>query len=204
MALARSLNIPARIDPVTGATQYADANQKWINADFSKYENNDKTASCEASQTKGTLTLTFNPEGYITDPKYYSQFSLSRIINGKPRLLEFDEEGTLSSLFSSPVELESGQYILTSGQRLANGGVLAHSNIFTITPGENVSLPLDIRQDKSSVSVIGSVNAENIYHDLASGADKSLLSTTGRGYYILGIISPNHSLQHTPSTICRS
>lgn len=196
VALARSLNIPARIDPVTGATQYADANQKWINADFSKYENNDKTASCEASQTKGTLTLTFNPEGYITDPKYYSQFSLSRIINGKPRLLEFDEEGTLSSLFSSPVELESGQYILTSGQRLANGGVLAHSNIFTITPGENVSLPLDIRQDKSSVSVIGSVNAENIYHDLASGADKSLLSTTGRGYYILGIISPNHE----PST----
>jgi hypothetical protein len=55
---------------------------------------------------------------------------------------------------------------------------------------------LKIRRDDSEVSVIGSLNAENIYHDIALDTDKSLLSTTGRGYYVLGLISPNHE----PST----
>ena len=109
-----------------------------------------------------------------------------------PRQLEFPEDATWAQTFSAPVELEAGQYILTSGQRLADGGVLALSRIFTIAPDENVSLPLEIRQDNSAISVIGSLNAENIYHDLATDTDKSILSTTGRGYYVVGLISPNH------------
>lgn len=51
---------------------------------------------------------------------------------------------------------------------------------------------LRIRQDDSAVSVIGSLNAENLYHDISLDADKSILSTTGRGYYVLGLLSPNH------------
>ncbi len=82
--------------------------------------------------------------------------------------------------------------MLVSGQRLADGGVLARCETFTIAPGEDVVRELTIRRDDTAVSVIGSLNAENIYHDLALDADKSLLSTTGRGYYVLGILSPNH------------
>ena len=33
---------------------------------------------------------------------------------------------------------------------------------------------------------------KKLYHDTATGTDKSILSTTGRGYYILGLIDPNH------------
>lgn len=134
----------------------------------------------------------FTPEGNIVDPRYYSQFSISRIENGRTRLLEFDEEGTVSSIFPEPYALDAGQYILTTGQRLANGGVLAHSEIFAVRPGETTELPLSIRHDDTQLSVIGSLNAENLYHDMATGSDKSLLSTTGRGYYILGLIQPNH------------
>lgn len=191
VAMARTAGIPARIDPVTGATQYADNSQNWINADFAKY-NDPGSDKNDLSTPKGTLSLTFSPDGYIVDPKYYSQFSISRIENGVPRQLEFPEDATWAQTFSAPVELEAGQYILTSGQRLADGGVLALSRIFTIAPDENVSLPLEIRQDNSAISVIGSLNAENIYHDLATDTDKSILSTTGRGYYVVGLISPNH------------
>ena len=49
-----------------------------------------------------------------------------------------------------------------------------------------------IREDESAISVIGSLNAENIYHDIEADEDKSILSTTGRGYYVAGIISPGH------------
>ncbi len=191
VAAARALGLPARIDPVTSATQYADKSLNWINADFSKYT--EKTPiKTDLYTPKGKLSLTFSPEGYIIDPKYYSQFSISRIENGIPRQLEFPEGATWSEIFKSPVELESGQYMLTSGQRLADGGVLARSEVFIIPENEIVTLPLTIRQDDSELSVIGSLNAENIYHDLSSDSDKSILSTTGRGYYVVGLISPNH------------
>lgn len=193
VAAARTLGMPARIDPVTAATQYLTQEGVWKNVSFDSAENNDKDSR---DTVKGELMLTFSPEGYMIDPKYYSQFSISRIQNGVPRQLEFNEGATVSEIFSKPLALEPGQYILTSGQRLANGGVLAKSEIFTIKPGMKISKELEIRQDNSEISVIGSLNAENIYHDIATDTDKSILSTTGRGYYVIGIISPNHE----PST----
>lgn len=191
VAAARTLGMPARIDPVTAATQYMRADGNWETARFAS-EKKDSQAAKAASPGTGMLMLTFKPVGHIVDPKYYSQFSVSRIARGVAQQLEFDENGTLSEIFKEPVALEAGQYILTSGQRLADGGVLSQSEIFTITPGENVVKELTIRQDDSALSVIGSLNAENIYHDIATDADKSILSTTGRGFYVLGLISPNH------------
>ena len=186
VAAARSVGIPARIDPVTATTQYCADNGNWIDVDFG-----DK-APAEDLSKKGSLMITYSSEGYVADPKYYTHFTVSKIEDGTPRLLEFDEEGTLSGLFSEPYLLDAGQYILTTGQRLANGGVLARSEVFAVNPGEITTIPLKLRQDDSELSVIGFLNAENIYHDLSSGTDKGLLSTTGRGFYVLGLISPNH------------
>ncbi|MBD5299612.1 MAG: transglutaminase domain-containing protein [Bacteroides sp.] len=187
VAIARGAGIPARIDPVTGATQYMGSTATdWNTVDFGVTEVSDYAGK------PGSLKITFTPEGYLIDPKYYSQFSLSRIIDGTPRQLEYDEEGTVSSLFPTPVTIEPGQYILTTGQRLADGGVLTHSEIFTVTPGEEVNKELTIRQEPTALSVIGSLNAENIYHDTATGSDKSILSTTGRGYYVLALVNPSH------------
>lgn len=188
VAAARTLGIPARIDPVTSDIQYLLSDGNWQTVRFRSSADN----SLRVSAPKGTLRLTYSPKGYIVDPKYYSQFSLQRIIDGVPRQLEFDENGTVSSIFSSPVELEAGQYILMSGQRLADGGVMVRCEAFTISPGEDAVRELRIRQDDSAVSVIGSLNAENLYHDISLDADKSILSTTGRGYYVLGLLSPNH------------
>lgn len=193
VAAARSLGMPARIDPVTGATQYLNPDGVWQTVSFRDADSGRRESAVAG---KATLTLDFAEQGHIVDPKYYSQFSLSKIEGGMPRQLEFDEDGSLSKIFASPVELEPGQYIITSGQRLANGGVLAHTELFTLKAGENAAKSLVMRADDSEVSVIGSLNAENIYHDLDSDTDRSILSTTGRGYYILGVISPNHE----PST----
>lgn len=48
-----------------------------------------------------------------------------------------------------------------------------------------------MREAHGRVEVIGNLNAESLYGDLASGSNKSLLSTAGRGYYVLGIVAPN-------------
>lgn len=194
VAAARSLGIPARIDPVTGTTQYTVDGRQWQNVVLRSQATGKKAR--RLSPAMGRLRLTFAPLPHVEDPKYYSQFSISRIVGGIPRLLEFDEDATLSSLFPLPRELEAGQYILTTGQRLADGGVLVSSELFTLKAGETLTLDMELRHDDSALSVIGAVNAENLYDDLSTGATQSLLSATGRGYYVLGLIAPNHE----PST----
>lgn len=186
VAGARSMGIPARIDPVTGKTQYAATDGEWIDVKFSD-ENTE-----ENSGPKGSLKLSFTQVGRTVDPKYYTQFSISKINGGLPSLLEFDEGETAAGISSKEEPLDEGRYVLTTGQRMADGGVLARSEFFNIEPGKVRELPLIIRQDSTEVQVIGSFNSENRYHDLAEGTDKSLLSTTGRGYYIFGLIQPNH------------
>ena len=88
--------------------------------------------------------------------------------------------------------MDAGQYMIVSGQRMADGGVLARADFITIEPGQELTDTLVLRQDEKGVQVIGNFNSENLYTDLATGAEKSILSTTGRGYYVIGILTPNH------------
>jgi len=184
VAGARSMGIPARIDEVTGKVQYSADGRTWSDVAF-------ESAAPVANNPKGTLQLNFEKVRHIDDPRYYAHFSISKIENGFPRLLEYGEEDTWSRILKSPAEYDAGQYLLVTGQRMADGTVLTHSELFEVKPDEAVALPLTLRQDESGVQVIGSFNAENLYTDLNSNVTKSLLSTTGRGYYALALISPN-------------
>lgn len=187
VAAARSLGMPARIEPVTGKTQYLE-NGQWHDVAF----DNEASEPAHPAALTGSLALDFTPGKYVVDPKYYSSFSISKIDGTNVRQLEYDETDTYTSRFASPVALDAGHYVLTTGQRLANGGVLARSEFFNIAPGQTTRLPLVIRQDSTELSVIGSLDAEKLYRDIDLGSDKSLLSTAGRGYYVVGLIQPNH------------
>lgn len=183
VAAARSMGIPARIDPVTEKTQYASPSGEWVDADF-----NTPLASGTAP---GELLLSFTPSGHISNPVYYTHFTLSKIVDGVPQLLNYPEEATWSEIFSHPAKLDTGEYLLTTGQRMASGAVLSQLTFFNILPDSITETALTLRQDSTEISVIGNFNSENIYHDTALNSDKSLLSTTGRGYYVLGLITAN-------------
>lgn len=185
---ARTLGMPARVNAVTGKTQWLEDSGRWTEADFG----GGTDGGAQSADTQGTLQLVFTPDRFNVDPKYYSSFSISRVENGKARQLEYPEDATWSSTFSRGTALDAGEYLLTTGQRLANGAVLASSRTFTVRPGETSVVTLEIRSDDNALQVIGSLDAETIYHDLADDVDKSILSTTGRGYYVLGLISTGH------------
>lgn len=188
VASARSLGIPSRMDLVRGEAQYMDYNGNWHDV----LRSNSDAHSAECNIGQGTIKLNYEPQAYLSDPKYYSHFTISKIVDGLPHLLEYPEESTLSEIFDGDTELEAGQYMIVTGRRLADGGVLSEVSVFNIKNGESKELPLNIREDAEAVSVIGSLNAESIYHDLATDTDKSILSTTGRGYYVLGILRQGH------------
>ena len=193
--VARSLGIEARKDVVTGKVQYM-KDGKWMDVKFESKE--------RATASTGKLVLTYEPTAFLDDPKYYNHFTISRIVNGSPQLMNFEEgqadmgNGTCwSNTFKNGYSFDTGTYMLTTGTRLASGSVLAATRIFNIEKGKTTTLPLDIRQDANDVSVIGQFNSESIISK--DGKDVSILSQTGRGYYILAVLGvgqepTNHAL----------
>ena len=203
--VARSLGIEARKDAVTGKIQYKSqgvhqkTNGEWQDV---KFDNTAEKTSTAAAL--GTIVLTYEPTKLLDNPKYYSHFTISRIENGTAHLLNFEEgqadmgNGTTwSNTFKKGYKLDAGTYMLTTGTRLASGSVLASNRLFEIVEGQTTTLPLEIRQNTNEVSVIGSFNSESLV--TKDGKEVSLLSQTGRGYYVVGILGvgqepTNHAL----------
>ena len=179
VSVARSLGMPARINEVNGKPQYY-ADGRWVDV-FAKAQN-----AKQGNTAK--LKLDYKLSAHNDNPKYYIHFTLSKVVDGQLQLQTFPEEATQQD-FVNGQEIDKGEYILTTGVRMASGKVLARMQRFTLNGDTTISYAL--RENQEDVQVIGSLNAENIYHDKATDSDKSLLSTTGRGYYVLAIVAPN-------------
>ena len=208
VALARSLDIPARIDEVTGKVQLIDpigfSENELVTTDIN-FESDEQTIT-----PQGKLIATFQPTKTQSDPKYYYHFTISKINDdGTLQLLNYDEgesgmeQGAAwSNLLKNGTNLDCDNYLMVTGSRLANGGVLAEMNFFTIKPEETTTTELVMRQSTDQVQVIGSFNSESLYTKFKTQDDSqlSILSTTGRGYYVIGIIGygdepTNHALR---------
>ena len=166
----------------------------------------DFDAKSQTTAPTGTLKLSFTPTKFIDDPKYYSHFSISRIYKGHATLLNFDEGqvdmggGTSwSNTFKNGTQMDAGTYLLVTGTRLASGAVLSSNRIFNIEAGKTTTVPLKLRTSDTEVSVIGSFDSESRYN-LLDGREVSILSQTGRGYFIVGLLGvgqepTNHALR---------
>ena len=179
VSVARSLGMPARINEVNGKPQYY-ADGKWIDV---------FVPSAKAQNPQAKITLDYKEAAHNDNPKYYIHFTLSKLDEGRLDLQTFPEEATWKDDFVKGQAMDTGEYVLTTGTRMASGKVLAHLQRIHLDKDQAVAFTL--RESQEDVQVIGSLNAEDIYHDKQLNTDKSLLSTTGRGYYVLAIVAPN-------------
>lgn len=194
VSMARSLGIPARIDIVTGKVQFYSEN-KFVDVKFSE--------SVTVEVPQGVLVASYSPSDFMPDPKYYYHFTLSKVTDeGSLRLLNYDEEEvpTWSSLLKNGTNLDCGNYLMVSGTRLANGGVLASLECFAINENNTTNVELVMRESTDDVQVIGNFNSESKYKPVDSEAPVSILSTTGRGYYVVAVLGvgqepTNHALK---------
>ena len=200
VAVARSLGIPAWKSSVTGKVQYRSlVDHETYDVDFEGLEVK------QASQAR--LIATYSPTTYLDDPKYYTHFTLSKLGRGTYQVLSFDEGSadmgqglTWSKLLKDGISLDTGHYMLTTGTRMASGTVLSHISFFSVRAGETNKIELVMRESKDQVQVIGEFNSENRYLPLNQKEDTSILQTTGRGYYLLGVLGvgqepTNHALR---------
>jgi hypothetical protein len=136
VALCRWLGFDAGIDPVTShvlARSQPDENYVRV------FHSSDETGDAEASIVKLVYRDDFIPH----NPKYYRHFTLSKIENGQPELLNYPEDADLRNFFEGGVSLLPGNYLLTSGRRLADGSVKARLYEFEVSAGDGaVEVPL--------------------------------------------------------------
>lgn len=214
VSLARTMGWPTRIDGVTGKVQLYH-NGAWEDVLLDK-------DSGQAHGKQGILQLSYKDNGIIDNPKYYYQFTLSKFgKDGQLQKLAYDEgdngleQGTSwAKTFKDGTPMDPGYYLLVTGSRLANGSVLVNARTFEIKAGQTTHEELVMRRDTTAVAVLGSFDAENRYTLLGEakdmtqttqfaspqGKEQSILATTGRGYYILGILGAgeeptNHALK---------
>ena len=197
--VAWSLGIEAHKDGVTGKVQYRKLNGQWVDVNFEQTE--------QASTPVGTLVLNYQPTPSLENPAYYSHFTISRILdNGTVSLLSFDEGQvdmgggvSWSNVFKKGTKLDVGTYLLTCGRRMASGKVLASVQRFEIVEGKTTTLDMHLREPQGKdIEVIGSFDSESKY--LKEDVETSVLATTGRGYFIIGVLGvgqepTNHALR---------
>lgn len=191
VAATRSLNIQAWKDAVTGNIYYID-NGNTYQADFE--------ISTTSKTPEGTLRATYKPIPRLDDPKYYTHFTISKYENGSFKLLNYPENATWSSLLKNGVKIEEGYYMLVTGSRLANGSVMSNVSFFTVEKDKETKIELKMHDNAEEIRVIGNFNSELKYTDAVTKTETSILSTTGRGYFVVGILGTgqeptNHALR---------
>ena len=179
VAAARSLGIPAWIDPVTGNLFYRHAG-KDVPVDF-------ESANDRQMET-GRLKLRYEPIPRLDDPEYFRHFTLSRFDGQSFALLNYPDFEPWSARFDTPTDLETGYYMLATGSRLADGSVLANVSFLNIGPNRTTETDLPMRDNSEAVRVIGSFNSESKFIDARTGRETSVLLTAGRGYFVVGLV----------------
>ena len=155
VAMARSLGIAARINPINENVEYYNSD-KWNKVYFETIE--------PKPQAVGYLDLKYEPNEAATDPKYYTHFSIKKFDGQSFQLLAYDaqdpgiDDGMTLSSFEHPTPLEPGYYILTGGTRLPDGTALTHSQFFTITEGKTTQVELVLRKQEAPLSVLGKLD----------------------------------------------
>ena len=190
VSLARTLGIDARKDPVTGKVQYKESGV-WTDVDFGN--------ASQSVAPAGKLILKYSPTGILQDPGYYTHFTISKIVDGRTQLLTFDEGqvdmgGGVSwnSVFKNGTSLDVGDYLLVSGNRLSDGSVPVTMQQFTVKEGETTVLDLIVTIPEDKLPVIGEFDSETRYFRVQGTEPVSILSTTGRGNFVVCFLTPRH------------
>ena len=175
VALCRTFGYPARLDEVTGKTQYRQ-DGVWVDVDFGD-------GAAEQVAPQGTVRPDYAAGGPVATPEYYRHYTISRLDPERTRLMEYEEGGPARDSYT----LDEGYYVLTSGSRMADGSALVHLEFFPVTAGECGTVPLVLRRSEEKLSVIGAMDAEAPFLPDGAQQTRSLLDATGRGWFLLAV-----------------
>ncbi len=176
VAACRTFGIPARLNPETSRTEYL-KNGKWVRADFSK--------QVSIKPVLGILHLVNGNNPVV--PQYYLHFTIGVLRNGTYRTLDFDENKKVTD-FPQDMPLDTGHYVLVTGNRLEDGSVLSSLKYFVINPQHKVSITVQLRQPKDSLRSSGQLNLNSLWIEPLHSKIKVSLSSISHGESLILIL----------------
>jgi len=136
VAACRSFGIPSRLEPATKVPQYY--NEKWMDVDFKQKE-------ISAAKAFGTIKLKNSKENEV-EPLYRIHYSLSKFENGKYNTLDYGWDTPFSEM-PKEIRLETGSYLLLTGNRQSDGSVLSNLQFFNVNENDTKEIILQIRNN---------------------------------------------------------
>lgn len=133
VAACRSLDIPAYLDNATNQI-FVYQNGVWENVSFEDRSSSPKT---------GTLVLTYDKTSDV-NPVYWSHYTIAKFENGDFVTFDFENDPRVAE-FPAAVSLDSGYYMLSTGNRYSDGTALSKLVFFNVKAGEKVTLPVELR-----------------------------------------------------------
>jgi len=181
IALGRTFGVELRRDRLSGAMMYnaapageaAPASGRgfgprgdWRTLDLEQ-------AAEVADAPTGHVELTYTPVEGIERPEYGGHFTLSRIVDGRPQTVFFGmgggPRGAARSNGGYGGDLPEGDYLLASGNRLSDGSTPVTVNLFHVTAGESLQVPLVIETMPEEVKVVGNFTPRSVLSDVTEG-----------------------------------
>jgi len=177
VAACRSLDIPAYRDAATGQV-YAYENGVWQKYQFSKEE--------KTNVEKSTLILTYQGNQKAI-PKYSHQYTIAKEENGDFNAYNYYEG--IQSQYPITMEVDPGNYMLTTGNRYFDGDVLARLEFFTIKAGETVTKEIVIRDLEPREMNYGTMATDYLL-EIPKQGTKSVKELMGGKELIICFIDP--------------
>ncbi|MBI9066841.1 MAG: transglutaminase domain-containing protein [Salinivirgaceae bacterium] len=139
----RSLSIPARLEPATNIPQFFDG-ANWADAIFETTTNTERA--------KGFIKLS-KAKNVNIDPQYRIQFSLAKFENGRFNTLDYGWNKPLSE-FNSKLSVDTGSYLLITGNRQADGSVLSKLNFFKVDHNKTTKVKIEFTEPSPEEKVL--------------------------------------------------
>lgn len=151
VAVCRAIDIPAYMDNATGQLFYFE-NQAWKILSFNELKEEIHT---------GTLVLEYTQDK-PERPVYWTNFTLAKYENGDFVSFDFENDPRVEK-FPITLELETGYYLISSGNRYTDGTALSRLEFFNIKEGETLTKNLVIRNLEEKPEDYGTIDFQ-AYH----------------------------------------
>lgn len=189
ITMLRSNGIAAGRQPLTGLPEMFNG-KSWVLIEF------DQWAGRSSDMIEGGfVNVGLKKNDFNADPKFYTHFTLAELIDGEFVQLDMSKldndmgEGlSYKTIFNGPLPLYVGTYELVTGTRMSDGSVAARSVVFDVKDGKTTQIEMVMPENKAKLQVIAGCDPETLYVPQGKDEPKSILSTTGRGYFILAVI----------------
>ncbi|MDQ0918835.1 transglutaminase domain-containing protein [Paenibacillus sp. V4I5] len=155
VALARSLGIPARLEPSERSPQFR-AGESWKDVVF-LHQGDQERVDLTDNQEIGSIRFISNASA-DNDLEYFRNFSLARFENGQYKTLQFT--AGQKDFYEEPLVVKSGSYRLTTGTRLPDGTARVQFAMFTVLPDKTTEIIPAFSKESVQAPVLGSVDRD--------------------------------------------